>query len=459
MARNAAPAANQIVRAVLYELFDAPSTRSFNVRLWDDTTDGPARRDTPFTLVIRRPGALRRMFLPPSELALGEAYLRDDFDVEGSFEAAASLADGIAARLTSPRRIARLLRLLRYLPVDDLPGANAPQPRSSALRGRRHSQVRDAIAVRSHYDVGNDFYALWLDQRMIYSCAYFRHENDSLDVAQEAKLDLICRKLRLQAGETLLDIGCGWGGLIQHAARHYGVIATGITLSESQASIARSRIAAHGLSERCKVEVRDYRDVDGQTFDKVVSVGMYEHVGRAKMPVYFSHARQLTAPGGLFLNHGIVTGPVQFTGLAEWARARVWREGSFVQKYVFPDGDVLTPGEIVIEAEKAGFEARDVENLREHYALTLRHWVHRLEERRDDAVRLVGEETYRVWRLYMSAYAMAFATGRVGITQTLLSRTGRDGICRLPLTREDLYADNSRPGIQTVIAHAGHASS
>lgn len=459
MARPQESATVQATRAILFELFGSPSNRSFTIRLWNGASEGPDGPNPPFTLVIRRPGALRRMLLPPSELSLGEGYLRGDIEVEGSFEAAASLAPQITGRLASPRVVLRLVRLLRTLPVDDVPVVMFPHPRNQNLAGKQHSKERDAVAVRSHYNVGNDFYALWLDRRMVYSCGYFRHEDDDIDTAQEAKLDLICRKLRLRAGETLLDIGCGWGALIQYAAERYGVFATGITLSEPQAEAARSRLAAAGLSGRCHVEVRDYRDMAGRTYDKVVSVGMYEHVGRANMPTYFKRALDLTAPGGLFLNHGIVTGPVQYSGLAQWAMNRVWREGSFTQKYVFPDGDVLRPGEMVEHAEQAGFETRDVENLREHYVLTLRHWVRRLEAGHDEAVAIVGEETYRVWRLYMSAYAMAFATGRVGIVQTLLSRTGRDGVCRLPLTRADLYAGEAPRWAETVATRTGHASS
>ncbi|MGI8827913.1 MAG: class I SAM-dependent methyltransferase [Chloroflexota bacterium] len=436
--------ATSTVRAVLNELFGPPSGRFFNVRLWDGSEDRGGAVDTPFTLVVRRPGAFRRMFLPPSELVLGEAFLRDDFDIEGSFEAAATLADTVTGRLSSPLVLVRLVKLLRALPTDDLPASLQPRPRVKELRGEQHSKQRDATAVRSHYDVGNDFYALWLDSRMVYSCAYFQEPAWDLDAAQDAKLELLCRKLRLQPGERLLDIGCGWGALIMHAAERYGVRATGITLSEPQATLARARISAAGLADRCRVEVRDYRDMRNETFDKVISVGMYEHVGRARMKTYFSKALELTAPGGLFLNHGIVTGPTQFTGVAEWVRAKLWREGSFVQKYVFPDGDVLRPGEVVDMAEQVGFETRDVENLREHYAMTLRHWVRRLEKRHDDAVNLVGEDTYRVWRLYMSAYALAFTTARVGIVQTLLSKTGRDGVCHLPLTREDLYRPKSQ---------------
>lgn len=428
-------------REILSGLFGLPEERTFAVRLWDGTVEDPPGEPR-FTLVLRRPGALRRMLLPPTELSLGESYLRDDFDVEGDLEAAASLADTIAARLRSPTVLARFLPRLPALPTEDLPaeGYDAGR-RIPSLSGWRHSRERDAEAVRSHYDVGNDFYALWLDWRMVYSCAYFETGGESIDAAQEAKLDHTCRKLRLEPGETLLDIGCGWGSLVLYAAEHYGVRAMGITLSEPQAALARDRIAEAGLGDRCRVEVRDYRDVPrGTTFDKVVSVGMFEHVGRAKLPRYFAEAYRLTRPGGLFLNHGIVI-LTPSSAPARLARNALGRRTSFIQRHVFPDGELVTPEEVLGFAEAAGFETRDVESLREHYAQTLRRWVRRLEDRRDEARRLAGERAYRTWRLYMAACARAFATGRIGVVQALFSRTREDGLCELPLTRADLYRE------------------
>lgn len=434
-------------RGVLENLFGPPAVRTFAVRLWDGSVELPDNGQQPsFTLVLRRPGALRRMLLPPTELALGEAFLHDDFDVEGDAEAATALAGEISSRLRSPVVMARLLTRLRALPKEDLPevGGGSGRP-AYRLRGRRHSRWRDAAAVRSHYDVGNDFYALWLDERMVYSCAYFTTGTESIDAAQEAKLDHICRKLRLAPGETLLDIGCGWGSLVLHAAENYGVQALGITLSEPQAKLARRRIDEAGLEDRCRVEVCDYRDLPrGIAFDKVASVGMFEHVGRTRLPAYFSGAYRLAKPGGFFMNHGIVLlSPVSAPRRA-LGRALAPRT-SFLQRHVFPDGELVTPGEALRYAEDAGFEARDLESLREHYALTLRHWVRRLEDRHEEAARLAGERTYRIWRLYMAACARAFATGRIGVTQTLFCRTGEDGLCPLPPTREDLYRVTVRP--------------
>lgn len=424
-------------RTVLRAIFGPPETRAFRAGLWDGSFEGPD--DAPFTLRINRPGALRRMFLPPSELAIGEAYLRDDFDVDGSLEAATNLDAVVKAHIGSPAQVARLVPLLRSLPDDDIGDDTADR---HVLSGRLHSLRRDREAVRSHYDAGNDFYALWLDKRMVYSCAYFPYEGATLDEAQEAKLDYICRKLRLQPGERFLDIGCGWGSLVMHAAERYGVHATGITLSEPQAQLARERIAAAGLEDRCRIEVRDYRELpDDARFDKIASIGMVEHVGRSQLGTYFSTAYRLLEPGGLFLNHGIVELPGPHKrALRDLPVNLVWRPRSFLDTYVFPDGELLPFGEVVGEAEHAGFETRDVESLREHYTMTLRQWVRRLEARHDEAAALVGERTYRVWRLYMSGSARAFATANLNIVQTLLGKPTADGRSRVPLTRADLYA-------------------
>jgi cyclopropane-fatty-acyl-phospholipid synthase len=380
------------------------------------------------------------MLLPPSELALGEAYLRGDFDVEGSLEAATGLADRIAEGLRSPGRIVRLAPLLRALPRDAVDRAERKAGRTDRRAGPRHTRQRDRTAVRSHYDVGNDFYALWLDARMVYSCAYFPTPDTSLDIAQLAKLDHICRKLRLRPGERLLDIGCGWGGLIIHAAGRYGVDATGITLSEPQAALARQRIAEAGLKDRCRVEVRDYRDLPAEaTFDKIASIGMVEHVGRSRLDRYFAEVHRLLRPGGLFLNHGIVERPAN-DGLRALPRRLLWRPRAFLDRYVFPDGELVRTEEIIARAEGAGLETRDVESLREHYAMTLRHWVRRLEDRRDEAIALVGEPTYRVWRLYMSGAAHGFANSRLSLMQALLGKPCPDGSLPIPLTRADIYA-------------------
>ena len=433
--RTAAPGVAR-AREILAEIFGPTINRTFAVRFWDGSVEEPLRPDGPrFTLVLRHPGALRRMLLPPTNRRLGEAYVRDDVDIEGDIEAAARLADPIAARLRSPAACLRLTRGLLRLPAHRRP---ARPPAGFRGKGTRHTRRRDAEAVRFHYDLGNDFFALWLDRSMVYSCAYFENGDESIDEAQEAKLDLICRKLHLEPGERLLDIGCGWGALIRHAVAHYGVEATGITLSEPQAALARDRIAAAGLGERCRVEVCDYRDVpSGKKFDKVASVGMVEHVGQARLPIYYQAVSRLLEPGGLFLNHGIVSLARRFPGWRLARKARRWT--SFIERYVFPDGELLPPAGLIAPAEGAGLETRDVESLREHYALTLRHWVRRLEAQREVAVALVGEQAYRVWRLYMAGSAHGFASGRIGVVQMVFAKDGGDGRVGLPLTRRSLY--------------------
>jgi cyclopropane-fatty-acyl-phospholipid synthase len=427
-------------RAIIQLLFGSSLQRDFAVRYWDGSLEQPNQTRATFTLVLNRPGALRRMFWLPSELAVGEAFVREDFDLEGDFEAAAGLADIIALRFQSPGVVLRLGKLMNHLPKDDwLPDQSAPRAKPSSSRAL-HSKERDAETVRFHYDLGNDFYALWLDQRMVYSCGYFPTGTESLEAAQTAKLEHICRKLRLKADERLLDIGCGWGGLVIYAAQHYRVQATGITLSEAQAALARERVKAAGLENRVQIKVCDYRDFLGETFDKIVSIGMFEHVGRAKLGVYFNQAYRLLKPGGLFLNHGIVVvAPNILPGLAARVTSVFWRSNSFMQRYVFPDGELVRPYEALRSAENAGFETRDVESLREHYPLTLRHWRRRLEAQHEQAVQLVGKATYRTWRFYMGCVAWAFNAGRIGVSQMLFCKQLPDGSSNLPFNRADVY--------------------
>jgi cyclopropane-fatty-acyl-phospholipid synthase len=405
--------------------------RDFAVRLWEGTVWGPEPGEPArFTLVLKHPGALRRMFWPPGEISLSEAYIYDDFDIEGEIEAVFPLADHLLARRRSLAESLRQARRVLSLPTERRDGRPRAGHRAARLQGSRHSKTRDRRAVTYHYDVPGEFYALWLDERMVYSCAYFATPDEDLDAAQERKLDLICRKLRLRRGEKVLDIGCGWGGLIIHAARRYGVSALGITLSEPQAELANGRIRRAGLEDRCRVEVLDYREIEEWgAYDKLVSVGMFEHVGEARLPDYFSRAYRLLRPGAVFLNHGISRNP----------NAPERRGPTFISRYVFPDGELVPIGTTLSAAESSGFEVRDVESLREHYALTLGHWVRRLEESADEARRVVDETTYRVWRLYMSGSAHGFRTGRINVYQALLSKPdlGESG---LPLTRDDWYA-------------------
>ena len=430
-------------RDVLAAIFGEPEERPFDVKFWDGSIDRGNNPRPPFTMVLNRPAALRRMLLPPNELSIAESYLSGDVEIEGSMEAASNLPDMIGDRLRSPIKIARLVGMVVQLPGeadDDL--ADARFPERARKLGPRHTPVRDAAAIQFHYDVGNAFYQLWLDRRMVYSCAYFRSAEETLDAAQEAKLDLICRKLRLKPGERFLDIGCGWGGLIMYAAQNYGVNATGITLSDNQAKLARERIEAAGLDSHCRVEIRDYRTLtESDGYDKIASVGMVEHVGLSHLPVYFASAYRALKPGGLFLNHGIVSlGEARPRSVGEKIFRKFWRADAFIDTYVFPDGKLTATDDVIAAAEAEGFEVRDVESLREHYAMTLRHWVKSLEAKSAEAQALVSAHTYRVWRLYMAASANAFTRAAINIVQTLLAKPDATGKSNIPLTREDIYS-------------------
>jgi cyclopropane-fatty-acyl-phospholipid synthase len=365
------------------------------------------------------------MFLSPSELSVGEAYIYYDFDIAGDIEASFELAEFLFGRGRSLQEPPDLSERLNTLPENEHPPARL---RVLRLWEGLHSRDRDRHAISYHYDLPAEFYALWLDQRMVYSCAYFANPEEDLDSAQERKLDYICRKLRLHPGERLLDIGCGWGGLVMYAAAHYGVQAMGITLSVPQAEVARERVWEAGLGDRCRVEVADYRDIDHvHPYDKIVSVGMFEHVGEALLPEYFRRAWDLLRPGGVFLNHGIASSATDRR-----------RGPSFVDRYVFPDGGLIPISTSLRAAESTGLEVRDVESLREHYALTLHHWVRRLEAIEDEARWVTDDITYRIWRLYMAGAAHGFRSGRLNLYQTLLAKPlhGQSG---LPLTREDWY--------------------
>jgi cyclopropane-fatty-acyl-phospholipid synthase len=402
--------------------------RDFTIRLWDGSTIDPEPGEkSRFTLVIDDPGTVRRMFGSADEVTMGEAYVYGDCDIEGNCESVFDLAEHLIGRKLGWREKIRLGAKLLKLPS----GKKTRTGRQAAdLRGTRHSVERDRKAVTYHYDVSNDFFATYLDRNMVYSCGYFENADDDIDVAQKRKLDYICRKLRLENGERLLDIGCGWGGLVIHAAREYGAQVLGITLSRPQAELANERIKGAGLTDRCRVEVSDYREMREESgFDKIVSVGMFEHVGEAKLPEYFRQAYHLLKPGGVFLNHGI----------ARNAALPVMNRPSFSDKYVFPDGELLPVSKTMTIAENVGFEVRDVESLREHYAMTLRYWVRRLEANHEQAVKASDETTYRIWRLYMSGSAHGFHTGRLNVYQALLIKSEKSP-SGLPLTRGDWYS-------------------
>ncbi len=416
-------------RHVLSEIFAGCSLEKVSVRLWDGTA-WPDERPRSGLLVLKHCEALGRMFLPGTEVGLAEAYLNNDFDIEGDIDAAFEVADFLLTHLGDWKRKLKLAGLLVALPGRN--GGSTMQRAARHLlpriRSKRHSFARDRRAVTFHYDVS-----------MVYSCAYFQSPDDDLDTAQERKLDYLCRKLRLRAGQRLLDIGCGWGALVIHAAKHFGVRAEGITLSEPQAEWARERIAKAGLgSGAAAIEVGDYREIcanGGEFYDAIVSVGMAEHVGRERLPDYFAAARRALKPGGVFLNQAIGENIV--------ARPDN-RNGSFIEQYVFPHGDIPPLPIILRAAESAHFEIRDVENLREHYALTLRHWLRRLETNHDKALQFVDESTYRVWRLYLAGSAHGFRRGHLAVYQTLLAKLNPSGQSNVPLTRDDWYAQKSR---------------
>ncbi len=393
---------------------------AFEIRLWQQARwqSGPSPR---FSLVLRTRPALHVLASRPNQLALGEQFANGGLEIEGDLFAALDFAEYAVKSLdagNAPLGARIGLAMLR----------SWHQATHLGSLLRRHTRDRDQRAISHHYDQPPEFFMPWLGQTMAYSCAYFRRGNETLDEAQENKLDHICRKLRLRPGDRLLDIGCGWGSLVVHAATHYGVFATGITLSKQQAQFACRRISDERLTSKCSIELSDYRDFasPGGLFDKIASVGMVEHVGKRNLPLYFDTARRLLKPGGVFLNHGIV----------ESVEENNSQGPTFIRKYVFPDSDLVTLATTIYQAEQAGFEVRDVENLREHYDRTLHRWVAAIETNREEAVKYVDERTYRIWRLYMAGSAHAFRRGRIAIHQVLLSLSdnGRSG---LPLTRDD----------------------
>jgi cyclopropane-fatty-acyl-phospholipid synthase len=420
----------RIAIAALRLLFGEAYAREFGIRLWEGTRVA-AEGEERFVLLVNGPGALRTAFTPPIDLSAGRAFGAGVLDVEGDLEHAVDTLYRASAALR-PGSAFRLMQLLRRLPK-----TSTPQLRQADLHGRIHSRKRDRAAIGFHYDQPVEFYRSFLDREMVYSCAYYDEGVDSLDGAQSAKLDYILRKLRLTPGERLLDIGCGWGTLVIRAAERFGAVALGITLSGKQHEDALQRIARTETGGRARVELRDYRELKGERFDKIVSVGMFEHVGRARLPEYFRAAYDALRPGGLFLNHGIADqSPQRNDGGTR----------GFLGRFIFPDGELVAVADALRVAELTGFEVRDVENLREHYARTLRAWVANLEGNRSAAVAAAGEESYRLWRLYLAGSAQGFRAGRIGVYQALLARPYEDGRVDLPPTRRELYAENGRSG-------------
>jgi cyclopropane-fatty-acyl-phospholipid synthase len=366
--------------------------------------------DARVKLSVRSPSAMTAL-VKPTLGRLARAYVDSLIDVQGS--ARDLIGVGAALCRTDACRDAK---------------------HSSALSWWRHTRSRDRRNIQYHYDVSNDFYGLWLDPRRVYSCAYFRNETDTLDAAQEAKLDLICRKLMLAPGERFLDIGCGWGGLILWAAEHYGVHATGITLSENQAEYVNMEVARRGLSDRVDVRLMDYRDVpEDEQFDRIASVGMFEHVGRAKLDAYFAKIFRLLRPGGLVMNHGITAVSLTGSGLGSGI-------SEFIDDYVFPGGELVHASRVIESASKTGLEVVDLENLRPHYARTLWSWVDRLDARAAHARELIGERRLRIWRIYMAGSAFAFERNWLALFQVLAGKPLPDGRLAYPFRRDHVYA-------------------
>lgn len=385
------------------------------VSLWNGSEFdlGPAPR---IHSIFRRPYLLRRLLRGDID-KLAEAYVDGDLAVEGRLEDILKVGIEIADRLGRFTWAAMFARFVPRLP-------------------QRHTRSADAEWIRFHYDVSNEFYALWLDRRLTYSCAYFHTGQEDIDTAQEQKLDHLCRKLRLKAGERLLDVGCGWGGLLEYAARRYGVRGLGVTLSQKQHDYAQRRLFESGLSDRVEIRLADYRDIDGTAaFDKIVSVGMYEHVGTANRPLYFGKLFGLLRDNGLLLNHGITTADPS-------GKSAGPRGGAFIERYVFPGGELPHIARVTQEMADQRFEVLDVENLRPHYAATLLHWVRRLEAHKSKAIALAGEARYRVWRIYMAGCAIAFERNWLALYQVLAGKCGGNGSLDRPWTRRYQYADD-----------------
>ena len=360
-------------------------------------------------VTVRSPKVLASL-VNPSMGKLARHYVEQELDVEGD-----------------ARELVRMSETLSVVPV-------LPHGKNSRFRKwMRHSRLFDRKAIRYHYDVSDDFFGLWLDRRRVYSCAYFRRVDDTLDIAQEQKLDHICRKLQLRPGERFLDIGCGWGALIMWAARHYKVRATGVTLSRNQYDYARRQIREQGLDGLCEVKLLDYRDVpEDEPFDKIASVGMFEHVGRKNLPLYFAKMFRLLKPGGLVMNHGITLNSLGQEELGSDI-------GEFIDDYVFPGGELVHISEVIAGMSAQGLECWDIESLRPHYAKTLWQWVERLEANRDAVFAEVGEKVFRIWRVYMAGSAHAFERGWMSIFQVLAGKPTAAGTLALPLTRDFIY--------------------
>jgi cyclopropane-fatty-acyl-phospholipid synthase len=419
----------KLARNILRRLFKK-YLGAFTVKLWDNSVLQIGKGISAFTLYIRSPSVLRQLVWFRDPIRLAEAYFDGKVEVVGDFNTAMGLRYYLEnLKLPFQEKLSLAFRALALKNEEMQLQRNKNKVSAKKLSYTPRQNSIESIAF--HYDVSNEFYKTWLDERMVYSCAYFETPEKSLHTAQCYKLDYICRKLRLQAGESLLDIGCGWGALVCWAAKHYGVQAHGITLSRNQFEYARDEVKRQGLDDLVTIELLNYRDLARvATYDKVASIGMFEHVGLKNLPDYFSIVHQLLKPGGLFLNHGITSDE------AGWSHGVATQ---FINRHIFPDGELDTVSNIQQRLEDASFEIFDVESLRPHYALTLRHWVNRLDAKKEEVIRLVGDRTYRVWRLYMTGSALQFEQGATSVYQILAERK-QVGLPNLPLTRRDLYA-------------------
>jgi cyclopropane-fatty-acyl-phospholipid synthase len=382
--------------------------RPFGVRFWDGTEVSATEPGSP-TLTLHTPRALAHVLRAPGELGLGRAYVAGMLDVD-DLEAGLRMVDEFEPPpLTVGQRVSLGVAVIRACGLVVPPSPPAAELR---LRGQRHTVGRDRRAVRHHYDVGNEFFALFLDRSMTYSCAYWAGGAETLEEAQEAKLELVCKKLRLREGERVLDVGCGWGSFVIHAAQRHGVRSVGITLAERQAELARERVREAGVSDRVEIRVADYREVSDGPFDAIASIGMVEHVGEEQIDVYARRLWTLLRPGGRLLNHGI----------AKLKDFDTPDEGAFSERFVFPDGVPLPLSRILRAVERTEFTTTHVEGLQPDYARTISHWIERLDARWDDAVRLAGIERARIWRLYLRAARQGFETGWASVYQVLAHR-------------------------------------
>ncbi|MBY6384390.1 class I SAM-dependent methyltransferase [Rhodococcus erythropolis] len=415
------------------------------VRCWDGSEAGPP--DAAARVHFRNRRALRRVLYSPNELGLARAYVSGDLDVDGDIFALLDVPD-LVTRLGENRLSALPLRsLVRAAGTFAGLGAVGPPPSPPSIemrrkRGKRHSKSRDSATVSHHYDVGNRFYEMFLGPSMVYSCGYWPEGVESLEAAQYAKLDLICRKLDLKPGMRLLDVGCGWGSMALHAAQNYGVDVVGVSLSNEQVEYAKGRVADAGLADRIEIRVQDYRDVDDGPYDAISSIGMSEHVGLANLPVYTAKLYDLLAPQGRLLNHAIAA----VKSLSD----NVDDGRSFIDRYIFPDGEILPLSKTIDALELSGFETRDSEALREHYALTLRAWVQNLRENWDASVLQVGAPRVRTWLLYLAASALGFEEPhRLTIHQVLAVKPGDRGASGMARSRSSWYRSIEVPQIET----------